>query len=98
MCAVSLNYDTFDKDYYDKRFCEFQINEWNKNLRYYTKKMEKTKTEDLKHKFFKQTEKAKKQLKIYEILINYIYNKKEDQRTKMDQEIAVQKIKEILNS
>jgi hypothetical protein len=98
MCAVSLNYDTFDKDYYDKRFCEFQINEWKKNLKYYTRKMEKTKIEDLKKIFFKETEKAKKQLKIYEILIEYIYNKKEEERTKEDQYNAIKKIKEILNS
>lgn len=32
MCAVSLNYNTFDKEFYDRRFCEFQIKEWNKNL------------------------------------------------------------------
>ncbi len=98
MCAVSLNYDTFDKDYYDKRFCEFQINEWNKNLKYYTRKIKKTKSEDLKKKFLEQTEKAIKQLKIYEILIEFIYNKKEEQRTILDQENAVKKIKELLIS
>lgn len=98
MCAVSLNYDTFDKDYYDKRFCEFQINEWKKNLRYYTRKVEKTKTEELKNKFMRETEKAKKQLKVYNILIEYLYNKKEEQRTWNDQYIAIDKIREILKS
>lgn len=96
MCAVSLNYDTFDKDYYDKRFCEFQLNEWNKNLKYYTRKMEKTKTEDLKKRFYRETEKAKKQLIVYNILIECIYNKKCEQRTLEDQYIAVEKIKEVL--
>jgi hypothetical protein len=98
MSAVSLNYNTFDKDYYDKRFCEFQLNEWNKNLRYYTRKIEKTKTTDLKIRFLRETDKANKQLKIYEILIRYIYNKKEDDRTMDDQDNALIKIKEILNS
>jgi hypothetical protein len=98
MCPASLNYDTFDKDYYDKRFCEFQINEWNKNLKFYTRKIEKTKTDDLKKRFSREIEKAKKQLKIYEVLIEYIYNKKEEQRTIIDQENAVKKIKEILIS
>lgn len=98
MCAVSLNYDTFDKDYYDKRFCEFQINEWKKNLRYYTRKMEKTKTEELKNKFMGETEKAKKQLKVYDILIEYLYNKKDEHRTWNDQYIAIEKIREILKS
>ena len=98
MCAVSLNYDTFDKEYYDKRFCEFQIKEWNKNLKYYTRKIEKTKTEDLKKRFCRETEKAKKQLIIYDILIKYIYNKQYDTRTNEDQYIAVEKIKEVLKS
>jgi hypothetical protein len=39
-----------DKEFYDRRFCEFQIKEWNKNLKYYTRKMEKTKTEPRRQK------------------------------------------------
>ena len=98
MCTVSLNYNTFDKEFYDRRFCEFQIKEWNKNLKYYTRKMEKTKTEDLKKRFYRETEKARKQLIVYDILIKYIYDKPYDKRTDDDQYIAVSKIKEVLKS
>ena len=55
------------------------------------------KKEDLKGTISKEIEKSKKQLQIYNILIEYIYNKKENQRTILDQENALVKIKDILN-
>jgi hypothetical protein len=73
------------------------LNEWNKNLRYYMRKIEK-KTADLKIRFLREIDKANKQLKIYEILIKYIYNKKEEDMMMTDQDNALIKIKEILNS
>jgi hypothetical protein len=97
MVAVSINFGTFDYTFFDKGFCVEQLKEWNRNLKYYTKKSEKVKKEDLKGTISKEIEKSKKQLQIYNILIEYIYNKKENQRTILDQENALVKIKDILN-
>lgn len=93
MVPTILKLDTFDKDFYNKSFCEYQIKEWKKFLNYNNRKLKIIKSVDLRKHYMENFDRAEKQILIYNLLIENIHKKKNV--TQNEEQMVILKIKEI---
>lgn len=98
MVCFKINFDNFNKDFYDERFYIYQIKEWTKNLNYVNKKNLKIKDDDKKKIYIEELHKSEKQIQIYKFLIETIYDKKNKNIEQINNNLLILKIKNFVNS